>query len=246
MGNIFKLISDVSVTDHFSDEVLITVDIDWAHDDVIAECIDIFEANEVPVTWFVTHDTPMLDRIREKDYFELGVHPNFNPLLYGSDSSPEKILDDLLLIVPEAVSIRSHSLFQSSRLMELFNSRGLKYECNHFIPAESQIQLKPWRIWNGLIKVPHNWEDDVSLLSGYWPKIQMLLDRPGLKAFDFHPIHVFLNSENVDRYNACRSILKAPDLLSKNRNEDTGIRTHLDDLLKIFNRDGRTNSSADS
>ncbi len=64
--------------------IFLTFDLDWAHDEVINDAIDLVEAVDVPATWFVTHATPTLERLRANPKFELGVHPNFNPLLDGS------------------------------------------------------------------------------------------------------------------------------------------------------------------
>lgn len=67
----------------WSEAPYLSIDIDWAHDDVLADTIDLVEEYRVPVTWFVTHDTPLLARLRSHPDFELGIHPNFNFLLSG-------------------------------------------------------------------------------------------------------------------------------------------------------------------
>jgi hypothetical protein len=68
--------------------------------------------------------------------------------------------------------------------------------------------LEPFEYqWKGttLLRVPYHWEDD----------IEMLRDRPawdlasamggeGLRVFDFHPIHVFLNSADMAPYEALK------------------------------------------
>ena len=71
--------------------------------------------------------------------FELGIHPNFNPLLDGKGGSAEYIIDQMLELVPEAVSVRSYSLVQSSRLHELFHRKGLIFDCNDFIFSDSRL-----------------------------------------------------------------------------------------------------------
>jgi len=49
----------------------------------------------------------------------------------------------------------------------------------------------------------------------------MLLQRKGLKVFDFHPIHVFLNTENIKRYEAARPHYYSFESLVKLRNNET-------------------------
>ena len=81
----FRTISSIQVDNASSweDSIFLTFDIDWVHDSLLAETIDLVEQARVKATWFVTHDTPLLDRLRANQKFELGIHPNFNFLLEG-------------------------------------------------------------------------------------------------------------------------------------------------------------------
>src|SRR4051812_37010570 len=93
----------------------LTIDIDWAHDVLIADALALVADHGVAATWFVTHATPMLDEIARTPGQELGVHPNFNPLLDGTGAagSASESLRKLRALVPGAVSVRSHSLTRS-------------------------------------------------------------------------------------------------------------------------------------
>lgn len=217
-----------------ADAIVLTLDIDWACDEVLADCIDLIEGAGAPATWFVTHDTPLLERLRANDNFELGIHPNFNPLIEGNGTSADRVIDEILAIVPEAVSVRSHSLLQSSQLQELFSRKGLRFDCNHFIPEQSGITLKSWRIWNGVIKVPHLWEDDAACIFEAGAAVRDLVWRDGLKVFDFHPIHVFLNTEDLARYEQTRNLHSTAAKLVERRFLGRGVRTQLLDLLAEF------------
>lgn len=218
------------------DKTFVTFDIDWAHDSVLIDSIEIMERAGVKATFFVTHDTPVLQRLRNNNLFELGIHPNFNFLLQGdfrNGATAEEVVDRLLKIVPEAKSVRSHSLTQSSRIMDLFCEKGLTHECNGFIPEQIDMALKPWVHWNGIIRIPHFWEDDISCVSMENSTIESLALRPGLRVFDFHPIHVFLNTENLSRYEVARNLANNPELLLSQRNlECTGVRDNLLALIR--------------
>lgn len=232
----FHKISDciVETNNNNDNKLYLTFDIDWACDDVLSEVIELIDNAKVAATWFVTHKTPMLDRLRDNPLFELGIHPNFNFLLNAGSAdkmSMEKVIDDLLELVPEATSIRSHSLTQNSQLQEIFKRKGLTHECNHLIPEQAQIELKPWVLWNGLIKVPHYWEDDAVCLYKENASIPDLLERKGLKVFDFHPIHVFLNTELLDRYESTRAYHRDVSLLAKHRYQGYGTRSKLFEIL---------------
>ena len=185
-------------------EIYLTFDIDWAHDEVIEYVIDYLEEESVAATFFVTHDTPVLNRIRENPKFELGLHPNFNNLLSGKPKDNERdiytIIENLLKIVPEAKSVRAHCLTQGTLFYKAFKDFGLLYDCNTFIPATSNIAIKPWRFWNGTIIVPFIWSDYIHCMYGWEWNVEEYLRVDGLKVFAFHPIHIALNTADITVY----------------------------------------------
>ena len=233
----FGRISEIAIDDPatWEDRLFLTLDVDWAHDEVVAEAAGLLEQAGVAATWFVTHATPVLERLRANGRFELGIHPNFNFLIDRCDprngAGAEEVVDRLLAIVPEAKAVRSHAMTQSSNLMALFGSKGLTHDSNHFIPEQSGIALKPWRHWSGIVKVPYFWEDDVRCLSPRNTPIAELVARPGLKVFDFHPIHLFLNTETMDRYEAARPDFGDPRALLARRHAGAGTRNLLAELM---------------
>lgn len=231
----FKNIKDITFEGDHSSDIFITLDIDWAADDVLADSIDLIEAAGVAATWFVTHDTVLLDRLRDNDKFELGIHPNFNKLLAGDDDVADnatQIIEGMLEVVPEAVSVRSHSMTQNSVLLDLFKDKGLLHDCNTFVPYQSGVTLSPWKHWNGIMKVPYFWEDDVACIYENIDQYEQTLQTEGLKVYDFHPIHLFLNTETLSRYEDTRDIHRDASQLISHRNEvDIGSRDVLNWLL---------------
>lgn len=218
-------------------KVFLTFDIDWAHDEVLEDAIDLVEQAGVSATWFVTHDKPLLARLRSNPKFELGIHPNFNYLLQGdprNGANAAEGIDLLLDIVPEATSVRSHSMTQSTRLLQLFQDKGLTHDCNHFIPEQAGIELKPWYLWNGLVKIPYFWEDDIACIYGMNTTPKDLIRRSGIKVFDFHPIHVFLNTENMERYESTLPIFNKPRQLKTRRYKGIGVQTYLINILECL------------
>ena len=173
-------------------KVFLTFDIDWAHDEVIKDTFELVEKFGVPSTWFVTHATPMLEGLRRNLAVELGIHPNFNDILDGSSNkSSSLVLEECLSLVPNASSVRSHSLTQNERLVDQFGKVGLSHLSNFFVPYGSGIDLKPFSLWDELIVVPHFWQDNVALkMDLNWPASPD--PTLGLQVFDFHPIHVFV------------------------------------------------------
>jgi hypothetical protein len=223
--------------------VFLTFDIDWAHDEVIASAIDLVEEYGVAATWFITHPTHQLERLRANPQFELGLHPNFLPLLMKGDPSngrsAEEVLDRLLKLVPEARAVRSHSLVQSGRLLELFSNKGLTHEANTFLPAQSGIALRPWVDWFGVIRVPYFWEDDHHCEIRPQCCVDEMEARPGLRGYSFHPIHLYLNTEALGRYESARDSFGDPNRLMTHRNEEGGgVRQILESLLGLSRRHG--------
>lgn len=232
-----KNISEIELSnqDNVSENVYLTFDIDWASDEVLNYTLDILEENNSCATFFVTHETILLNRIRGNSNFELGIHPNFNFLLNGSHekgSDYKEVIQKLMDIVPEAKSVRSHSMTQSSYILEAFKEFGLSHDCNHFISVISEIELKPWMLWNGLIRCPYFWEDDVHYTEKDDYSIEQLLQRNGLKIFDFHPIHVYLNTEDAKRYEISRAYHRNFNQLNKFRFKGYGTENILLEIIE--------------
>ncbi|MCA3265837.1 MAG: hypothetical protein ING19_07175 [Azospirillum sp.] len=217
--------------------LFLTLDLDWAIDAAIGQCLDHIEQAGVAATIFVTHDTPLLARMRRNPRLELGLHPNFNPLLEGAAGAGDarRVMSDLQRIVPDAKVVRSHSMTQSSRLLELFIEFGMTHDSNHFVPAHAGIELKPYRHWNSaLTRVPYFWEDDVDL---EYASGQSVLDLAaaggGLKVFDFHPIHVALNTPSIEHYARTRPSHGTPAaLLDAAWRGPDGVRGRFEALLR--------------
>ena len=228
---------DVGNEDSWANSVFLTIDIDWAHDEVIHDTADLLDQYKARATWFVTHETPALRRLENNPSFELGIHPNFNWLLEGKGTNgknAEEVVERLLSVVPDAKAVRSHSLVQGTPIMSIFADCHITHACNNFVPAAANIELKPWKAWTGLAEVPHLWADDECLSVGHLLPIDELIARRGLIVFDFHPIHVFLNSEANERYAGARPHLQDMAALNEHRNiAGSGSRDRLIQLLEV-------------
>lgn len=212
--------------------IAFTSDIDWAPEEVILDTIGLFEEYDVKCTFFSTHHSRVLAKA-DKKKFEIAVHPNFNPLLnLSGNKRAEDILDEILDIHPDAKGIRSHSMMQSTALLQMFADKHLVYDSNHFLPYQSG--LKPFRLWNGMVRIPYNWEDDVHWAYGYeFEDCGINLNDTGLNVFDFHPIHIYLNTENKYRYTEAKKFYNDPKKLKDfQNNEIKGARNMLISLLK--------------
>lgn len=195
----------------------LTVDIDWAHDAVIKDALELIEQYGAKATWFVTHPTAILDEVRAAGMHELGLHPNFNQLLEGQTAHARDIVYELQQFVPEASSVRSHSLLRSNRLAFTFREMGLTHESNYFLPPSVGTDVAAWRDFSGLVQVPIRWEDDVRLIDPSIAEPVEFLDRLSLCTFDFHPIHIFLNTCTLEDYESARPDFQHPHRLLMRR-----------------------------
>jgi hypothetical protein len=208
----------------------VTIDVDWAHDDVIRDTLELLEVHGAKATWFATHASPVLDEIRAAQGHELALHPNFNPLFDGKGGTARDTVLRLKEIIPEARSVRSHSLVRSSRLAILFGEEGLTHESNVLIPYAVGSTVRPWRDVFGLVQVPIGWEDDVCLMNSAMGEPSDFLGGLPL-VVDFHPIHVFLNTAALEDYETARPHFADVSELRRRRRVDHGTRTRFINLL---------------
>lgn len=214
--------------------IVFTSDIDWANEEIIADVISLFDKYGVKCTFFSTHHSPLLSKT-DKKQFEIGIHPNFNPIFSGKTKKrPIDIIDELLDIHPEAKGVRSHAILQSTNIIQLFAERNLIYDSNIFLPYEHNI--KAFKLWNGFVRIPYNWEDEVHWSYGYqFDESQMNLNNESLCIFNFHPIHIYLNTENKYRFKIAKIYYDDPIKLLEYRNfEILGARDMLISLLEYI------------
>jgi len=215
---------------------LFTSDIDWAPEAVIEDTIELFNKYNVKCTFFCTHKSSVIDSIKSDKNFELGIHPNFLPLMNKQQGSISEAIEKVLNIVPDAKGVRSHSLVQSTPLYQTFKDYGLEYEANTNLPYKNEI--KPYKLWNGLVKVMHNFEDDIHFLYNFpFDDTKINTYTNMLNVFCIHPIHIYLNTDTEQTYNNAKIHYQNPAELIKYRNTKViGTRDLLINLLDNHNK----------
>ncbi|MCC7052650.1 MAG: hypothetical protein IT355_05245 [Gemmatimonadaceae bacterium] len=188
-------------------ELLITLDVDWAPDHVIDAVAGQLAAAGVRATWFITHASPAVERLRERgDLFELGIHPNFMP---GSThgATVDAVLAHCLALVPEARVMRTHGLVSSSRLLDEVLARSeIRIDSSLLLRRHPNLGVVEQPFPHGVLaRVPIWWEDDVEQLA-----VDPLWDVSapgggGLRVLNFHPVHVALNGATAAPYAALKA-----------------------------------------
>lgn len=201
-----------------SSPLLLTIDVDWAPDWMVWDVAEILIRRRVKCTWFITHASPAVDALMDHpDLFERGIHPNC--LSKSTHGKTEKdVLHHLTRLVPEAVSMRTHGLYQStSFLVCAASSYGIQFDASMLIPKAKKTDLHIFE-YNGvkLWRAPYFWEDDyeAGLNKPDWMPAQSAVHRTGLGIFDFHPVHIAMNTNNLKDYNKA-SAERPPNLWTR-------------------------------
>jgi hypothetical protein len=193
----------------------------------------------VRATWFITHDSPAIRRLRaHPELFELGIHPNFLPNS-TQGANPHDVLTTCLALVPGARSMRTHGLVQSTPLLDLvLRHAAIQTDVSIFLPHAPRVEpAEYW--WQGrmLLRIPYVWEDDFEMERPQpcW-NLTPLLDRPGIRIVDFHPIHVYLNSADLRAYTSLKQRCPVvgcaePGQVNDLVNRGNGAGTAFDELI---------------
>lgn len=192
----------------------VTFDTDWVHECAVEYVVELLNKYNVQGTFFATGRYECL--LREKDCHESGIHPNFNPILEGKGGSLYEAIDSLLEIYPQSVGIRSHSLTQSSQILAYSFQKGILYDSNQYNPNGGI----PYKDYSGLMRFVHNYVDLGHLIDRTELTIEnMNINQEMINIFDFHPIHIYLNSPNLEFYQSIKHLTTSKQSLNSSRNK---------------------------
>lgn len=225
-------------------ELYLTFDMDWAIDEVLFDFYSLVKELSVVGVIHVTHETKFINMFREEKILDCGIHPNYNFLLGGGQNegeSVEDILTKIKNIVPEAKCVRSHALTTSSIIESTYSNYGIEYDLNTYIPVQEGMKIFPYRVLtNGAMVLPFIFEDDVYLAESKRRTVDFYLgdDFEAPRIFNFHPIHLYLNTDKIETYENARPFFKDIKQLEKMRNtENYGIRDFFTDLIEMAKKD---------
>lgn len=209
-----------------ADPIALTFDVDWAPDFAIDALAELLVARGIRATWLITHASPAVERLRAHGLFELGIHPNFRS---GSThgSTVEEVLAHCMTLVPDAVSMRTHSLVQSTPLLtQIVATTPVRVDASLLLPRVSGLHpfVQPFG-GRPLLRVPCDWEDDVEMefADPRWDT-PAVLAQPGIRTFNFHPMLVYLNAPTMAAYHQVRDLGPRLDTLA-----ESAARPHVHD-----------------
>ncbi|MFX0053160.1 MAG: hypothetical protein ACFFCW_12755 [Candidatus Hodarchaeota archaeon] len=206
--------------------IVVTLDLDWAPDYVLDYSFKLLSESGVKATIFTTHDSPAIRNVR--DILEIGLHPNVSHL-----NEIEYAIYELKKSFPEARCIRNHSLVSCSRFFPVYKKYNLMVSSNYTMIGQDNI--KPIPMLYGIYEYPIYYADDICLImcKHFDSEVlkEELLRGSGLKVIAFHPVHIYLNSNNIERYASVKRYLIDKKKTDTFVNKGSGIGTLFKELL---------------
>lgn len=221
----------------------LTFDVDWAPDYMLRNVLQILEPYDAGVTFFATHETPLLREVAAVGRHEVGFHPNLMPSS-SQGAGVEQVLGALSSWYPQATGCRFHVLGFSYRDLMRLPSAGIRYDVSRLM-YNTPYLLPAYHHDLDLTLFPYMWEDGIAENAGWPVSIEsMRLDTPGLKILNFHPMNVFINGPTAEaRMNFISNagpLLDCPEDKARAHRLDgsTGAQRALEGLLERARRDG--------
>jgi len=211
--------------------IIFTADTDWADDYILDFFFDEIQKYSSPWIIFATGKYERFQNLKKIGY-EIGVHPNFIPCINRSEMISE--VKRMKKLFPDAKFSRSHSLMSGGPIWDALEQSGITHDFSLFNPYSKGIRKRI--LWNGLIQVEFNWEDDFHFhIQDFDDHHLGKLVKQEDIVLNFHPIHFFLNTKNKDDYIEYLSNrdnkIKIVDMHKRNWERTVGCGSILLDLL---------------
>lgn len=222
----------------------LTVDVDWASEEVLGQAHDLLETWGATPTYFLTHPSELLSGLLVREAIDTGIHPNFLP---GSSHGEhwQEVINYCLGLVQSPRCFRSHRYYDSPEIAEALYGAGLRYDSNLY--SFLQPGLAPQRHTSGLMRLPTFFEDGDYLAKGGGlsldPSLQQSFSTPGLKIIAVHPLDMALNTPEAAYSRRVKDSLSRQDMRSLGgpqlqglRHPGRGIRDLVEDILTWIDR----------
>lgn len=222
--------------------ICLTFDTDHMDEARIAEFLG---EVEIPGTgtFFCTHRYDSLDQT----HHEICPHPTLDA---GKDWQVE--LNRMRQMFPSAQGWRSHSCVFSHLLAEWLANNGYRYVSTNdqFLQKGIHPVRHPWGVWH----FPIYYMDNMDFSSScFWKEgadgpfldkvIKNALIDDGIYVFDFHPIHLLLNTPSRDYYFSVRDRFKAGEDVSEIAYKGVGTTNFFGRLCDAMQRQGKESLS---
>jgi len=176
---------------------IITTDVDFVSDDLLRIAYE--PLKHIPITIFMTGPSDYLKNTAKRNpLWEIEPHPNFcEASTHGSCIN--EVLSTISTFPCENIGFRCHRYYSSNDVEERFFELGFGYASNICTDLEC---IKPFFDRCGLLQIPIFFEDGGYLKAHGVPSVCDILphiNEKGVYVFNFHPIHLALNSCSFDK-----------------------------------------------
>jgi hypothetical protein len=219
--------------------IALTFDTDHMTEAMMEVFLDRIMPPDLPATFFLSACFSSLRGARH----ELAPHPVLGPAEPWPDTVRRAADAVSQFYGSEVGGFRAHSLMSSQLLQVQMNGIGLRYISSLSVPPEQELRpfQSPW----GLVEIPIRYMDNMDL----WARdrtglvdrcfdpitIDLALASTTLFCFDFHPIHIMLNSSRFADYEAW-SQSGRPQLDAPVERETYGVRDFFLDVCRAVKR----------
>jgi hypothetical protein len=230
------------MTEQFDENtIVLSFDVEWAGPIIVNDILVELDKRGLVGTFFCTHDGI------EVPGHERALHPNFRRdgdsirqlrKHFGGefdelsdDNVIQQVLETTWKFCPEAVGLRTHSLYFELKLLAVMKQLGLVYDSSCMLPFQGHIS--PFSTMWGITEIPIYYMDHMDLVNGLtsFRVSDLALDQKGVKVFNFHPTLIYLNAESDEAYQNAKTDYADPAALRKRRYAGRGTRSLFLDLL---------------
>jgi hypothetical protein len=212
---------------------VVSMDTDWCSaetlDFVLREVVD----PRLPLTLF---STGIYLEAANRPAMEMALHYNVD---HASFPDAFGTIADIL---PGARGARGHSLAFSERLRAPWKSYQIVYDSSFLMYLQNHIV--PFPIARGVLELPIYFMDMFALEFeegdlGRFPDYEEMC-RPGLKVFDFHPVHLVLNTPSPEYYVEKKQWYHDFHQLRRHQYRGYGVRSYFDEIQRRILDGGHT------
>ncbi len=223
----------------------LTADVDWASEEALRIGHEVFVNAKAKATYFMTHSSPFLYSMIEEGKIDAGIHPNF--LSDSSQgSSYEEVTEYCLNLLPDVRCFRSHRYYDVTDITHEFYAKGLRYDSNTCTLLQQGIL--PFLHESGLLRFPTFFEDGTYLWQNrgldFGQSERELFSKPGLKIISVHPMHMVMNSPDINYSRRVKDNLSRAQWIQLSERDllelqykGRGIRDFVVDLLAFIHRE---------
>jgi len=241
MGNMKRGLEQLKINLSKETVFCFTSDIDWASEYAVEKTLEYFKSADIPLTTFLTHESPILSRAINANEIHAGIHPNFLPGSSQGDSF-DSVIDFCFRLLPNAVCFRGHRYFEVNDVYEKLYNRGIRYASNTCTFLET---LPPFLHRSGIVQFPIFFEDGAYL----WQNGKMTFGNVehlfcgGLKVVNLHPMHLMLNTPHFIYTRKIKDTVSKEEwnsfdeeAIRKMRSNERGISDFIDEMLGFIKK----------